>query len=103
MSVITLVPYHIGASWREEKSKYAEKLMQKVESRFPGLKAHTLVMEGASPRTMERYTLELDRIDIRLGGVPSTGGPREASSQNSDQRVFTFLVTGLSLAVGFTR
>jgi len=44
MSIITLVPYHIGASWRDEKSKYAEKLMQKVELKFPGLKSHTLMI-----------------------------------------------------------
>ena len=33
--------------------------MARVESKFPGLKSHTLVMEGATPRTMERYTLNL--------------------------------------------
>jgi prolycopene isomerase len=59
MTITSLVPYDIGASWREEKTKYAERLMQKVESKFPGLSKHTLMLEGATPRTMERYTLNL--------------------------------------------
>jgi phytoene dehydrogenase-like protein len=59
MTITSLVPYDIGVSWREEKPKYAESLMRKVESKFPGLSQHTLMMEGATPRTMERYTLNL--------------------------------------------
>ncbi len=59
VTVTTLVPYHIATSWRQEKSVYGEQLMQNVESKFPGLKAHTLMMEGATPRTMERYTSNL--------------------------------------------
>jgi len=59
MSITSLMPYDIGASWREEKEKYAEKLMERMESKFPGLGKHTLMMEGATPRTMERYTLNL--------------------------------------------
>jgi prolycopene isomerase len=59
MTIMTLVPYDVGASWRDEKSRYAEELVQKAESKFPGLKSHTLMMEGATPRTMERYTLNL--------------------------------------------
>ena len=31
----------------------------RAEARFPGLGEHTLMMEGATPRTMERYTLNL--------------------------------------------
>jgi phytoene desaturase len=57
--VTTLIPYEIGSSWREQKSKYAEMLMQEVEKVFPGIRNHITFSEGASPRTMERYTLNL--------------------------------------------
>ncbi len=59
VTVTTLVPYHLAMSWRDEKILFGEKLMQNIESKFPGLKSHTLMMEGATPRTMERYTLNL--------------------------------------------
>ena len=57
--VTTLIPYEIGSSWREQKSKYAEMLMQEVEKVFPGIRNHITFSEGGSPRTMERYTLYL--------------------------------------------
>jgi prolycopene isomerase len=54
-----LIPYEVGASWREEKTKYSQLIMDELEKLFPGLKSHTTFAEGASPRTMERYTLNL--------------------------------------------
>ncbi len=55
----TLIPYDLGASWRTEKVRYAERLLEELEAMFPGLRAHVTFSEGASPRTMERYTLNL--------------------------------------------
>lgn len=59
LTVTTLVPYEIGASWREEKARYAERLIAELDARFPGLREHQKMVEGGSPRTMERYTLNL--------------------------------------------
>jgi phytoene desaturase len=55
----TLIPYEIGASWRREKVRYAELLLNEIEAVIPGLRDHVTFAEGASPRTMERYTLNL--------------------------------------------
>jgi phytoene desaturase len=55
----TLIPYEIGSSWRDEKGRYAELLMDDLEKLFPGLRKHITFIEGATPRTMERYTLNL--------------------------------------------
>ena len=55
----TLIPYDLGASWRTEKVRYAERLLEELEAVFPGLRGHVTFAEGASPRTMERYTLNL--------------------------------------------
>ncbi|MBI3989036.1 MAG: NAD(P)/FAD-dependent oxidoreductase [candidate division NC10 bacterium] len=57
--VTTLIPYGIGASWRREKARYAEMLLDELEAVFPGFRDHITFAEGASPRTMERYTLNL--------------------------------------------
>lgn len=55
----TLIPYEIGASWRQEKAHYADLLLSEIEAVFPDLRDHITFAEGASPRTMERYTLNL--------------------------------------------
>jgi prolycopene isomerase len=55
----TLIPYDVGVSWRKEKARYAEALMGELEALYPDLKGHITYAEGASPRTMERYTLNL--------------------------------------------
>jgi prolycopene isomerase len=55
----SLIPYEIGASWREQKAKYAQLLMDDLEKLFPELRNHITFAEGATPRTMERYTLNL--------------------------------------------
>lgn len=57
--VLTLIPYDVGASWREEKAQYLEQLTNAAETVIPGLHAHLTFAEGGSPRTMERYTLNL--------------------------------------------
>jgi phytoene desaturase len=57
--VLTLIPYDLGVSWRQEKAEYLELLTNAVEPVIPGLHAHLTFAEGGSPRTLERYTLNL--------------------------------------------
>jgi prolycopene isomerase len=59
ITVTTLIPYEIGVSWRQKKAPYGELLLDEVEAVCPGLRGHITFAEGASPRTMERYTLNL--------------------------------------------
>ena len=42
--------------YRERKAETYRRLLDKYETRFPGLKAHTVVREFATPRTMARFT-----------------------------------------------
>jgi phytoene desaturase len=57
--LMTIIPYDVGASWRQEKAEYLEQLTNAVETVIPGLHAHLTFAEGGSPRTLERYTLNL--------------------------------------------
>jgi prolycopene isomerase len=57
MSVVMLVPYELAVSWREEKEQFQQALMRQLEVVLPGINDHLTFAEGASPRTMERYTL----------------------------------------------
>ena len=53
----TLVDYDAGGSWREGKARFAESLLARADKVLPGLRDAMCFSEGASPRTMERYTL----------------------------------------------
>jgi len=53
----TLVDYDVGTSWREHKARTADALLARAEREIPGLTSSLCFVEGASPRTMERYTL----------------------------------------------
>jgi len=59
ITATTLIPYDLGASWRTEKARYADRLLEELEAVFPSVRSHITFAEGASPRTMERYTLNL--------------------------------------------
>jgi phytoene dehydrogenase-like protein len=59
ITATTLIPYDLGASWRTQKARYADRILGQLEAVFPGVRSHITFAEGASPRTMERYTLNL--------------------------------------------
>ena len=57
VTITTLIPYEIGASWRQKKARYGDLLLDEIEAVFPSFHDHITFAEEASPRTMERYTL----------------------------------------------
>jgi phytoene desaturase len=57
VNVVTLIPFDHAPSWREGKPEFMKLLLARAETVLPGLRDHITFMEGASPRTMERYTL----------------------------------------------
>ena len=48
--------YDDRARYREEKQRVADAVIEKLEERFPGLKAQIEVVDVATPVTIERYT-----------------------------------------------
>jgi phytoene desaturase len=57
VSAMSLIPYDVVRSWRNEKERYGEMLLDEIEAAFPGFRDNLTFLEGASPRTLERYTL----------------------------------------------
>jgi len=45
------------SEYRAKKRAFAEELVDKASRLVPGLKEHIVVMDAATPRTFERYTL----------------------------------------------
>lgn len=59
VTTTVLVPYNIASTWREQKAKFADSLISRLDRQFPGIHQHLEFAEEGSPRTMERYTLNL--------------------------------------------
>jgi prolycopene isomerase len=57
LSLLALAPYRATASWRQDKARFVDGVLQAAETVLPGLRQHLTFVEGATPRTMERYTL----------------------------------------------
>lgn len=77
----TLIPYDVGVSWRWEKARYAELLLNEIEAVIPGFRDHITFAEGASPRTMERYTLNLTGAIYGWEVSPKQVGPKRLGHQ----------------------
>jgi prolycopene isomerase len=57
LTVTSLIPYEAGGAWRQQKTRYSDSLLEEISAVFPDVTNHITFAEGASPRTMERYTL----------------------------------------------
>ena len=71
----SLVPFDAAASWRQDKSRYAELLLDQLEVAFPGFRSHVSFVESASPRTLERYTLNFAGAVYGWEASPQNVGP----------------------------
>ena len=50
------VPYDLSASWRSDKDRFTERLLERADQAFPGLRDELVFAVGGTPRTLERYT-----------------------------------------------
>lgn len=71
----TLCPFRIGDSWRQAKSDFERRLLEKAERHFPGLNDRLLFVESGSPRTLERYTLNHQGAAYGFAPTPDQIGP----------------------------
>jgi prolycopene isomerase len=79
VSAMTLIPYNIAASWRVEKKRYAKQIVDRVDGVFPGFRQHITFIETASPRTVERYTLNFEGALYGWDQSPKQGGANRLS------------------------
>ena len=88
VTITALVPYEIGAAWKDEKTRYAEALLDELDSRFPGIKGRLKFVEGGSPRTMERYTLNLTGAIYGWEVSPDQVGPGRLGQETPIKNLF---------------
>jgi prolycopene isomerase len=73
-----LLPYAVsepGRSWRTEKESTTEAILDQVEERFPGFRGGLVLAEGGTPRTLERYTRNLEGAMYGWDMSPGQVGP----------------------------
>jgi phytoene desaturase len=59
VTLAALLPYHAVRSWRDNKQTYERAMLARLEGLLPGITGRLTFAEGGTPRTMERYTLNL--------------------------------------------
>jgi prolycopene isomerase len=84
----TLLPADPTRSWRTGKQELVEQLLGGVEARFPGFRSKLTFCEGASPRTMERYTLNQGGAIYGWDLAPDQVGPGRLPSNAPVEGLF---------------
>jgi prolycopene isomerase len=95
VSITALTPYDAASSWRTDKPRFVEQVLAAAEAVIPDLRRHLTFVEGATPRTMERYTL--NQGGALYGWEPS---PDQIGSQRPSHRT---PLSGLYLAGHWTQ
>jgi prolycopene isomerase len=84
----TLLSADPARSWRTGKQALVEHMLQGVEARFPGFRRQLRFCEGASPRTMERYTLNQGGAIYGWDLAPDQVGPGRLPSSAPVEGLF---------------
>jgi prolycopene isomerase len=74
-TVTVLLPHELSSSWRDEKDFYSDLLLTEADAVMPGLRDGLQYAEGATPRTMERYTRNLSGAMYGWALTPKQVGP----------------------------
>lgn len=59
ITLTALLPYDAVSSWRDRKPHYERLMLDQLDRMVPGIRERLTLAEGGTPRTMERYTLNL--------------------------------------------
>ncbi len=79
--VLTALVRHDAADWRAEKRAWAEAQVAIAERAIGGLREHLRFCEGASPRTLERYTRNTNGAIYGWELSPQQVGPGRPGNQ----------------------
>jgi prolycopene isomerase len=77
----TLAPHDAVASWHDAKEEATRELLERAGRHFPGLPARACFVEGATPRTLERYTRNTGGACYGFELTPRQVGPGRLASR----------------------
>jgi prolycopene isomerase len=64
-------PFASVQFWKENKKKTEEDFLRKIEKAIPELKRHIVYYDGATPATLQRYTLNHQGAAFGWAKMPS--------------------------------
>lgn len=88
VTLTTLVPYEIDRGWEQAKGAYVSRMLEIADGVLPGLKTHVLFIEGGSPKTMERYTLNYRGAAYGWELSPDQIGPNRVSNRSAIEGLY---------------
>jgi phytoene dehydrogenase-like protein len=95
LTAAAMLPYEWTASWRQQKERHAELVLDEVESILPGVREGLTFVEGATPRTLERYTRNQSGAMYGWAPTPDQAGTARLAQSGP--------IRGLYLAGHWTR
>lgn len=84
-ALMALIPFDAVGSWRESKGAHADALITQAERISPGFRERIILEDAASPRTVERYTLNAHGALYGWAMTPSQSGNKRLA-QKTDIR-----------------
>jgi prolycopene isomerase len=77
LTVHSLAPFDIGEPWEERAEAYGDQVVEAYEKVFPGLRESITFREVATPRALQRHSLNRDGAAYGWENIPTqTGGKR---------------------------
>jgi len=82
LMLTTLLPYQAAESWKLEKPKFMQTMVDIAAQTIPELENHILYCEGGSPATMHRYTQNHQGAAYGWDVTPGQVGPARIQNQS---------------------
>jgi prolycopene isomerase len=77
LTVHSLAPFDVGEPWEERAEAYGDQVVEAYEKAFPGLRDSITYREVATPRALQRHSLNRDGAAYGWENIPTqTGGKR---------------------------
>jgi len=88
LMLTTLLPYQAAESWKLEKPKFMQTMIEIAAQTIPALEQHILYSEGGSPATMHRYTQNYQGAAYGWDVTPGQVGPARIQNQSPIKGLF---------------
>ncbi len=84
----SLMPYDIGESWAEAKSRLSEEAIGRIDRVFPGVRDSLTFQEAATPETFHEYTLTRDGALYGWANTPNQSQPKRSPQETPVEGLF---------------
>ena len=84
----SMMPYEAGAPWEQNKQRYIDEMVARVEELMPGFRDGITYLTEATPETFERYTLNTDGAVYGWENIPQQSLPKRLAHKTPVEGLF---------------